>query len=75
MNMADLGQNTLVSLIIDFDDIQLCLRQFCLNLNICKVMTVFLIFLGQNLKKIDITLQILRFKQIVLGKAEYRRNQ
>ena len=36
---------------------------FYLNLNICKVMTVFLIFLGQNLKKIVITLQILRFKR------------
>ena len=29
-------------------------RQSCLNLNVCKVMTVFLIFLGQNLKKIVI---------------------
>ena len=43
-------------------------------------MTVFLIFLGQNLKKIVITLQILRFKQKlrlqnVLGKVDYRRNR
>ena len=30
-----------LSCIIDFDDIQLCLRQFCLNLNICKVTTIF----------------------------------
>ena len=59
----------LVSCIIDFDDIQLCQRQFCLNLNICKVMTVFLIFLGQNLKKIVITLQILRFKQNCLRQS------
>ena len=51
------------SCIIDFDDIQLCLRQFYLNLNICKVKTVFLIFLGQNLNKIVVTLQILVFKQ------------
>ena len=51
MKMAELGKNVLVSCIIDFDDIQLC-----------KVMTVFLIFLGRNLKKIVITLQILRFQ-------------
>ena len=44
MKMAELGGNVLVSCIIDFDDIQLCLRQFCLNLNICKVMTIFLNF-------------------------------
>ena len=55
--------------IIDFDDIQLCLRQFCLNLNICKVMPVFLIFFGQNLKKIVITLQILRLKQNCLRQS------
>ena len=69
MKMAELGGNMLVSSIIDFDDIQLCLRQFCLNLNICKVMTDFLIFLGQNLKKIVITLQILRFKQYCLRQS------
>ena len=32
-------------------------------------MTVFLIFLGQNLKKIVITLQILRFKQNYLRQS------
>ena len=63
MKMSEFWKMILVSCIIDFDDIQLWLRQFCLNLNICKVMTVFLIFLGQNLKKIVIPLQILRFKQ------------
>ena len=59
----------LVRCIIDFDDIQLWLRQFCLNINICKVKTAFLIFLGQNLKKIVITLQILRFKQTCLSQS------
>ena len=63
MKIAEFWKMVLVSCIIDFDDIQLCLRLFCLNLNICKVMTVFLIFLGQNLKKIVITLRILRLKQ------------
>ena len=52
MKMAEFWKMVLVSSIIDFDDVQLWLRQFCLNLNICKVMTDFLIFLGQNLKKI-----------------------
>ena len=36
---------------------------FCLNLKAYKVMTFFLIFSGQNLKKVVITLQALRFKQ------------
>ena len=38
-------------------------------------MTTFLIFLGQNLKKIVITLQILRFNKTILVKVDYRRNQ
>ena len=63
----------LVSCIVDFDDIQLWLRQFFLNLNICKGMTVLLIFLGQNFKKIVVTcslkLQILRFKQNCLRQS------
>ena len=44
MKMAELGKNVFVSCIIDFDDIQHCLSQFCLNLNICKVMTIFFKF-------------------------------
>jgi hypothetical protein len=37
-------------------DKQVCLRQFSLNINACKVMLVFLKFSGQILKKIIITL-------------------
>ena len=71
MKMAELGQNVLASCIIDFDDIQqLCLRQFCLNLNICKVMTIFFKFWPKKIRKTVITLQILRFKQTVLVKVE-----
>jgi hypothetical protein len=33
----------------DFDDVQVFLRASSLSLNICKLMTVFLIFLGQFL--------------------------
>ena len=40
MKMPELKKNVLVSCIIDFDDIQLCLRHFCLNLNICKDMNI-----------------------------------
>ena len=63
MKMVELGKNVLVSCIIDFDDIQLLLRQFCLNLSICKVMTIFFKFLPEKIRKTVITLQILRFKQ------------
>ena len=51
MKMAELGGNVLVSCIIDFDDAQLCLRQFCLNLNICKVMTIFFKFWPKKIRK------------------------
>ena len=44
MKMAELGKNVLVSCILDFDDIQLYLRESCLNLNICKVMTILFKF-------------------------------
>ena len=63
MKMAELGKNALVSYIIDFDDIQLCLRHFCLNLNICKIMTTFFKFWPKKIRKSGITLQRLRFKQ------------
>ena len=61
----------LVSCIIDFDDIQLCLRQFCLHLNICKVMMIFFKFCQwpKKIRKTVITLQILRFKQNCLSKS------
>ena len=49
--MAELRENVLVSCIIDFDDIQLCLRQYCLNLNICKVMTIFFKFWPKKIRK------------------------
>ena len=67
MKMAELGKNVVVSCMIDFDDIQLCLRQFCLNLNICnlrlQVTTIFLKFWPKKIRKTVINLQILRFKQ------------
>ena len=37
MKMAELGENVILSCIIDFDDIQLCPRQFCLNLICAKL--------------------------------------
>ena len=69
MKMAELGGTVLVSCIIDFDDIQLCPRQFCLNLNICKVMTIFFKFWPKKIRKTVITLQILRFKQNCLSQS------
>ena len=51
MKMAELVKNVLVSCIVDFDDIQLCLRQFCLNLNIYKVMTIFSKFWPKKIRK------------------------
>ena len=52
-----------------FDDIQLCLRQFCFNLNICNVMTIFFKFWPKKIRKTGITLQILRFKQNCLRQS------
>ena len=78
MKMVGLGQNALVSCIVDFDDIQLCLRQFCLMLNICKVMTIFFKVWPKKIRKPVITLQILIFKQNFLIQRleiEYRRNR
>ena len=54
LKMAELGENVLVSCIIDFesffDDIQLCPRQFCFNLNICKVMMIFFKFWPKKIR-------------------------
>ena len=61
MKMAESKQIVLVSCIIDFDDIQVWLRQFSLDLNACKVMKAFLIFSEQILEKTFITRQALRF--------------
>ena len=69
VKMAELGENALVSCIIDFNDIQLCLRQFCLNLNICKVMTIFFKFWPKKIRKTVTTWQILRFKQNGLSQS------
>ena len=74
MKMAELGKNVLRSCIVDFGDNQLCLRQFCslnfcLNLNICKVMTIFFKFWPKKIRKTVITLQILRFKQSCLSQS------
>ena len=69
MKMAELGKNVLVSCIIDLDDIQLWLWQFCLNLNICKVMTIFFKFWPKKNRKTAITLLILRFKQNYLSQS------
>ena len=62
MSMAESGKIVLVSCIIDFDDIQVCLRLFSLTFNACKVMKAFFIFSGQIFKKTIITLQTWRFK-------------
>ena len=70
MKLAELGENVLVSCIIDFDDdIQLCLRQFCLNLNISNVMTISFKFWPKKIRKTSITLQISRFKQNCLSQS------
>ena len=69
MKMAELGKNVLVSCIIDFDEIQLWLRQFCLNLNIYKVMAIFFKFWLKKIRKTVIILQILRFKQNFLSQS------
>ena len=53
MKMTSLGENNLVICTINFDDIQLCLRQFCLKLNICKVMTIFFKFWPKKIRKTD----------------------
>ena len=57
MKMAELGKNVLVRCIIDFDDIQLCQRQFCLNLNICKFMTNFFKFWPKKIRKTRLHLE------------------
>ena len=67
--MAELGENVLVSCINDFDDIQLCLIQFCLNINICKVMTIFFKFWPKKIRKTVITYQIFRFEQNCLRQS------
>ena len=58
-----------VSFIVEFDDIQLYLRQFGLNLDTCKVMTKFFKFWPKKIRKTVITLQILRFKQNCLSQS------
>jgi hypothetical protein len=52
MKMTESGKIVLVSLIIDFKEVQLWLRVFSLNLNTYGVMMGFLIFSGQILKRI-----------------------
>jgi hypothetical protein len=47
----------LVSCIIDLKDIQVWLRQFSLNLNVCKVMMVFFKIWPDKIKKVIIPLQ------------------
>ena len=69
MKMTELGKNVLVSCIVDFDDIQLCLSLFSLNLNICNVMTIFFKFWPKKIRKTVITLQTLRFKQNCLSQS------
>ena len=47
-------------------------KTVCLNLNICKVMMIFLTFWPEKIRKTVITLQILRFKKNVeLDNAAY----
>ena len=60
--MAESEKNVLVNCIIDFDNIQVWLRRYCLNLNACKDVKAFLRFSGQILKKTIITFLAMRFK-------------
>ncbi len=62
MKIAESEKIVLASCIIEFKDIQVWLRHFSLNLNACRVMTVFFKIWPENLKKTVITLQALRFK-------------
>ncbi len=62
MKVAESEIIVLANCILDFKDIQVWLRHFSLNLNACRVMTVFFKIPGQILKKSVITLQALWFK-------------
>ena len=73
MTMTESEIIVTVSCIIDFDNTQVWLRLFSLNLNACKVMMVFFKIWPDNIKKALITLQALRLKLKVLMKLVYRR--
>ena len=62
MDMTASENFVLTSCTIDFDDVKVSLRLFSLSLNTSKVMMVFLIFSGQNLKNNIITLEAFRLK-------------
>ena len=49
MKMAESEKIVLVSCIIDFENVEVWLRLFCLNFNACKIMKAFLIFSDQIL--------------------------
>ena len=63
MKMAGFRKIVCVSCVVDFDDMQVWLRQFCLNLKDFKIMTIFFKLWPSNIKKTVITVQALRFKQ------------
>ena len=63
--MADLRKIILVSRIINPKVVQVWLRHFSLNLNTCKVMTLFFnLMRTEKIRMTGITLQELRFKAI-----------
>ncbi len=71
MKVAESEIIVLANCILDFNDIQVWLRHFSLNLNDCRVMMVFYKIWPGILKKTIITRQVLRFKLNCLDKLVY----
>jgi len=59
--MAESGKIFLVSCIIDFNDVQVSLRRFGLNVNACRVIKAFFELSGQIFKKAIINLKAFTF--------------
>ena len=62
MKMTESGKIILVSCIIDFNDVQISLRRFGLNVNAFRFMMAFLKIWPDNSKKAFITLQAFTFR-------------
>ena len=62
MNIEKSSKMVLGSFMMKFDQMQVWLRRFSLILTICKVMMVIIEYLGKNLNKTIISLQIVRIK-------------
>ena len=69
MKMAEAEQSVVVSCIVDFDDVQVWLRRFTLNLNACKDMKVFFKIWPENVKNAFIPLPAFRFKLMCLNQT------